>query len=503
MELELPSINILLGLLFSSYCIILLLIKQWKTTENRGKLLPSPPKLPVIGHLHLMVGRLPQHVLTRAAQKYGPVMHLQLGEIFSVVVSSREATKQVMKGLDPACADRADSIGTKIMWYDNKDLIFSPYNAHWRQMRKICVSELLNARNEKSFGFIREDEMSRLVRFLRSSAGQAVNMTEKITATTCSIICRAAFGSVVRDDEVLIGLVKTASGMANGFELADLFPSSKLLNLLCLNKYRLWKMRRKLDAILEGVVEEHKLKQSGEFGGEDIVDVLLRMQKNSQLQFPITTDTIKGFIFDTFAAGTETSSTTTVWAMAELMKNPRVMANVQAEVREGLKGKKSVDASDVQQLKYLKSVVKETLRLHPPFPLIPRKCREDIEVEGYSIPSNSRIVINVWSLGRDPLYWEEPEIFWPERFDHISTDYVGNNFEFIPFGGGRRICPGLNLGVANVEVPLAQLLYHFDWKLGEPGMSPVHMDMTVAKGLSGPRKTPLFLVPSIYIPTQP
>ncbi|KAH6824047.1 hypothetical protein C2S53_000113 [Perilla frutescens var. hirtella] len=132
------------------------------------------------------------------------------------------------------CCYRADSIGSKIMCYDNKDLIFSPYNAHWRQMRKICVSELLNARNVKSLGFIREDEMSRLVQFLRSSAGEAVNMTEKITATTSSIICRAAFGSVVKDGDVLIELVKTTSGMANGFELADLFPSSKLLNLLCL-----------------------------------------------------------------------------------------------------------------------------------------------------------------------------------------------------------------------------------------------------------------------------
>ncbi|KAL0330239.1 UNVERIFIED_CONTAM: cytochrome [Sesamum radiatum] len=245
----------------------------------------KPPKLPVIGHLHHLVGGMPHHALRRVAQKYGPVLYLKLGEVPAVVISSREATKEVVKVQDPACADRPESIGSKIMWYDYTDIAFSAYNEYWRQMRKICILELLSAKNVKSFGSIRQDEVSRLIKSLQSSSGEAINLTEKVFAFTSSITCRAAFGKVMRDRDMLIAMLKKAVTMAGGFELADLFPSSKLLHVLSWNKYKLLRMRRKLDMILDVILEEHKLKQSGEFGGEDIVDVLLRMQKNGELQF--------------------------------------------------------------------------------------------------------------------------------------------------------------------------------------------------------------------------
>ncbi|GFP96420.1 cytochrome p450 71d13 [Phtheirospermum japonicum] len=486
-------------LLLSSF--VFLLIKLWKKTKSPAKyqnLPPSPPRLPVIGHLHHLFGGLPHHVLGGLTKKFGPVMYLQLGEVSAVVISSREAAKEVLKNQDPACADRPESIGLKIMWYDYTDIAFSPYNEYWRQMRKICILELLSAKNVKSFGSIRQDEVSGLVKSLQSlPSGEAINLTEKIFAFTSAITCRAAFGKVLRDRETLIDLMKKASTMAGGFELADLFPSSKLLNLLSWNKYKLLSMRRKLDKILDVFLEEHRLKQSGEFGGEDIIDVLLRMQKNEELEFPITNDNIKAVIFDMFSAGTETSSTTIDWAMAELMRNPRVMAKVQAEVREAFNGKTTIQESDVQALKYLKLVIKETFRLHPSFPLLPRACREECKVDGYTIPIKSRIMVNIWSMGRDPEYWPEPEIFNPERFESNSVDFLGNNLEFIPFGTGRRICPGMNFGLANVELPLAQLLYHFDWKMPK-GMRPEDINMTELEGIAVSRKEGLFLVPTVY-----
>ncbi|KAI3468315.1 hypothetical protein Pfo_024978 [Paulownia fortunei] len=497
MEIQLPF-NFTTLLLFSSF--IFLLIKAWKKSKSPPKyekLPPSPPKLPVIGHLHHLVGGLPHHALRRVTQKYGPVLHLQLGEVSAVVISSRQAAKEVLKVQDPACADRPESIGSKIMWYDYTDIAFSPYNEYWRQMRKICILELLSAKNVKSFGSIRQDEVSRLVKSLQSSSGEAINITEKVFAFTSSITCRAAFGKVMRDRDTLIALLKKAVTMAGGFELADLFPSFKLLHVLSWNKYKLLRMRRKLDTILDVIVEEHKLKQSGEFGGEDIVDVLLRMKKNGELEFPITNDNIKAVIFDMFSAGTETSSTTIDWAMAELMRNPRVMAKVQTEVREAFKGKTTVEESDVQGLKYLKLVIKETFRLHPPIPLLPRACRDECKVDGYSIPLKSKVMINIWSMGRDPEYWHQPEIFQPERFENSSTDFLGNNFEYIPFGAGRRICPGMSFGLANVELPLAQLLYHFNWKMPN-GMTPADIDMTEAEGIAVSRKNGLFLVPTVY-----
>nr|P0DO38.1 RecName: Full=Cytochrome P450 71D180; AltName: Full=Carvacrol synthase; AltName: Full=Carveol synthase; AltName: Full=Gamma-terpinene hydroxylase; AltName: Full=Limonene hydroxylase [Thymus vulgaris]QEU48954.1 cytochrome P450 monooxygenase CYP71D180 [Thymus vulgaris] len=479
----------------------LILMDKWRASKLPGNLPPSPPKLPVIGHLHLLRGGLPQHVLRGITQKYGAVAHLQLGEVHSVVLSSAESTKQAMKVLDPTFADRFDSIGSQIMWYNNDDMIFSRYNDHWRQIRKICVSELLSPRNVRSFGFIRQDEMARLIRVFESSEGAAINASEEISKMSCAIVCRAAFGSVLKDQGKLADLVKEALSMASGFELADLYPSSWLLNLLCFNKYRLQRMRGRLDNILDGFLEEHKVKKSGEFGGEDIIDVLYRMQKDTEMKAPITNNGIKGFIFDVFSAGTETSATTIQWALSELMKNPEKMVKAQAEVREKLKGKTNPDVADVQELKYLHSVVKETLRLHPPFPLIPRLCKEECEVTGYTIPAKTRILVNVWSIGRDPAYWKDPDTFNPDRFDEVSRDVIGNDFELIPFGAGRRVCPGLHFGLANVEVPLAQLLYHFDYKLPS-AMTAADMDMSETPGLSGPRKNPLIMIPTIHNPTS-
>ncbi|KAL3844098.1 hypothetical protein ACJIZ3_001501 [Penstemon smallii] len=496
MEIQL-LFNFTALLLFSSF--IFLLIKSWKKPNSPNKyknLPPSPPKLPVIGHLHHLVGGLPHHGLARVAKKYGPILHLQLGEVSAVVISSREATKEVVKVQDPACADRPESIASKIMWYDYTDIAFSPYNEYWRQMRKICILELLSAKNVKSFGSIRQDEVSRLIKSIQS--GEAIDLTEKIFAFTSSITSRAAFGKVMRDRDTLIAMLKKGVSMAGGFELADLFPSFKLFHVLSWNKNKLLKMRGKLDSILDLILDEHKLKQSGEFGGEDIVDVLIRMQKNGELQFPITNNNIKAVIFDMFSAGTETSSTTIDWAMAELMRNPRAMTKVQAEVRQAFKGKEGVvEESDVQSLKYLKLVIKETFRLHPPIPLLPRACRDECTVGGYSIPLKSKVMINIWSMGRDPEYWHEPENFEPERFENTSTDFMGNNFEYIPFGAGRRICPGMNFGLANVELPLAQLLYNFDWKMPN-GMTPSDIDMTEAEGIAVSRKNGLFLVPTAF-----
>ena len=199
-----------------------------------------------------------------------------------------------------------------------------------------------------------------------------------------------------------------------------------------------------------------------------------------------------------FAAGTETSSSTLVWAMVQLMKNPSVFAKAQAEVREAFKDRETFDENDVEELKYLKLVIKETLRLHPPVPLlVPRECREETDINGYTVPVKTKVMVNVWALGRDPKYWDDAESFKPERFEQSSVDFIGNNFEYLPFGGGRRICPGISFGLANVYLPLAQLLYHFDWKLPN-GMEPKDLNLTELVGVTAARKDDLILVATPY-----
>ncbi|KAK6116880.1 hypothetical protein DH2020_049371 [Rehmannia glutinosa] len=438
--------------------LIFLLIKKWNKSRKPHisvKLPPGPKTLPIIGHVHLM-SALPYRSFRHLAEQFGPLMHLKFGEAPIIVISSPEIAKLMLKEHDPNYAGRPEGIVTRIMWYDYIDIIFSPHNDYWRQMRKICIVELLSAKT-----------------------------------------------SVLSDP----------LGTTREFAIADLFPSWKILSTL--SKPRYMKMRRKLDVILDDIINEHKenlakmarengdiaKRGNGEFGKEDLVDVFLRIKENEELEFPIGNDNIKAVIYDIFVAGTETSSTTIDWTMAELMRNPRVMAKAQAEVREVFKGNKIIEENDVQKLKYLKLVIKETLRLHPPIPIILRASREEGEINGYTIPAKTKVFVNIWGMQRDPKYWTNPEDFEPERFENQALDFVGGDFEYIPFGTGKRMCPGMTFGLASVELPLAQLLYSFDWKLPDGG-KPESLDMIENPGLTATRKNNLVVVPKSYEPLE-
>ena len=199
-----------------------------------------------------------------------------------------------------------------------------------------------------------------------------------------------------------------------------------------------------------------------------------------------------------FAAGSETSSVTVEWAMLEMLKNPKVMEKAQAEVRQVFGKMGNVDETSLYRLKYLKLIIKETLRLHPPGPLLlPRQARESCVINGFHIPAKTNVLVNAWAIGRDPRYWSDAESFKPERFLESSIDFKGTNFEFIPFGAGRRMCPGITFAMADIELPLAQFLFQFDWKLPE-GINHENLNMTERFGLSVRRKEDLYLIPVPY-----
>jgi cytochrome P450 len=192
-------------------------------------------------------------------------------------------------------------------------------------------------------------------------------------------------------------------------------------------------------------------------------------------------------------AGTESAGTTLQWAMAELMKNPDIMSRAQAEVRGAFVGHGKVLEEGLQELEYYNLIIKETLRLHTPTPLlIPRQCQETCKVLSYDVPNGAMVLVNAWAISRDPRYWEEPEEFRPERFETDTRDFKGNDFEFIPFGAGRRICPGIVLGLANIKLALANLLFYFDWSLPD-GIRPCEVDMTEIMRISSRKKTDLWL----------
>ncbi|KAF6164529.1 hypothetical protein GIB67_025355 [Kingdonia uniflora] len=499
MELQLPIVITLL--------ILLLMVIIQKRKKSKIRLPPGPWKLPVIGSLHHLVSGLPHHSLRDLAKKHGPIMHLNLGEISAIVISSPKIAKEVMKTHDLTFADRPSIMVSDILSYNCTDIVFSPYGDYWRQLRKICILELLSVKRVLSFRSVREEEVSNLTRSISmsiSGAGfgeVAVNLSEKFESLSNDITLRAAFGKKLKDNHALISLMSQALQLGSGFGVVDLFPSKKFLHVISGTKSRLEKIHMNIDKILNDVLEEHKENKKVAYKGkseEDLADVLLRLQESGDLDFPITTENIKAVIMDMFFAGSEASATMLEWAMAELMKHPKEMKEVQDEVREVFRGKLNIDEAEIHKLTYLKLVIKETLRLHPPAPLLaPRECREKCEINGYEIPVKTKVIVNSWAIGRDPEYWKNAESFEPKRFKGMDVDYKGTNFEFIPFGAGRRMCPGILFGIATVELPLAQLLYHFDWKLPN-GAKQEELDMTESFGGTARPKNNLYFVPTLY-----
>ena len=145
----------------------------------------------------------------------------------------------------------------------------------------------------------------------------------------------------------------------------------------------------------------------------------------------------------------------------------------------------------------LSSVIKETMKLYPPVPLLPRETLEKCTVNGYEVPHKTLVFVNAWAIGRDPEAWVNPEEFLPERFLQSDVDFRGRNFELIPFGAGRRGCPGINMGLAIVELALANLLYLFDWEMPE-GMRREDLDTDGLPGLAMHEKNAICLVPKNY-----
>ncbi|XWS11337.1 hypothetical protein CRYUN_Cryun38cG0075200 [Craigia yunnanensis] len=282
-----------------------------------------------------------------------------------------------------------------------------------------------------------------------------------------------------------------------------MYPSSEVLKKINGMRIKLEKLHRASDKILENIVNEHKEKRNKmiesaakEVG--DVVDVLLKLQQQGDLEFPLTNDYIKAVIQDMFAAGSETTATTIEWAMSELLKNQKLMKQAQNEVRGVFDENGGVNEERIHELKFLRSIVKETLRLHPHAPLlIPRECSENCVINGYDIPAKTKVLINACAIERDPCYWKEAEEFRPERFSNSSIDFRGTNFEYIPFGAGRRICPGISFALPSVELPLANLLYHFDWKLPN-GMKYEGLETTESFALTVRRKNDLLLIPIPY-----
>ncbi|CAL9172092.1 unnamed protein product, partial [Musa hybrid cultivar] len=438
------SLLVVLALLSS----LLLAGRKARGGSATWKLPPGPPKLPVIGHLHLLGSSLLHRSLWELSKKHGPLMHLKLGRVPVVVVSSPEMAKEVLKTHDLECCSRPSLLSLSKISYGFSDVAFIPSGERWRQLRKFCTVELFSTRKINSFRDIRKEEMERVTKLICSHARAStmVNLSELLLSLSCNMTCRTAFGSGFDDggDIQLHDMLREAQAAVGGLFLSDYLPLLGWVDRLSGMRSRLERAYLKLDTIYQRRIDYHqdRLRQQGKEDGDNI-----------------------------FTGGTDTSSATVEWAMAELIRQPELMKRAQDE---------------------------ETMRLHPPVPLLlPRETMQHFKLNGYDILPKTRMYVNAWAIGRDPNSWARPHVFDPERFMHDAMEANGQDFKLIPFGEGRRICPGKNLGLLMVELVLANLLYSFDWHL-PPGMVKEDISMEEAPGVTVHREYAICLMATKY-----
>ncbi|CAL4906065.1 unnamed protein product [Urochloa decumbens] len=509
---QLPIATLLVMLTLLSILLASAATKRRKSTGTKTCSPPGPRGLPILGNLH-QIGALPHRSLRDLARRHGApagVMSLRLGTVPAVVVSSAAAARDVLRTHDADCCSRPDTPGPRRLSYEHNDVAFSPYSEQWRERRRLMVAEFLSKRRIQDTWYAREAEVDKLISRLASAGGKPVVLEEHVFAYMDGIVGTVAFGNIYGAEhfayrkEQFHRVIDEAMVVRSSFTAEDYFPNAlgRLADRLFTGAAALReRVFRDFDAFFEMMLQHHldPSRPKPENGGCGLIDVLIGLMKEHRF----SRDAVKALLTNTFIGAVDTGAVTIVWAVAELVRHPHLLKKAQAEVRAvvGDNKKDRVHPDDVPKLRYLRMVVKETLRLHPALPLlVPRETLRDIKVAGYDVPARTRVLVNAWAIGRDPASWEHPEEFDPGRFEGEEGEEVGFSrarFEFLPFGAGRRMCPGIDMGVATTEFTLANLLYCFDWELPE-GMGCEDVCMEEAGGLTVHKKTPLLLVPTRY-----
>ncbi|GFQ04619.1 cytochrome p450 71a4 [Phtheirospermum japonicum] len=432
-----------------SFILFIIFLHKWRSgtvSSTRKNVPPSPRKLPIIGNLH-QLGSFPHRSIRSLSNRYGQLMVLYFGSKPVLVASSAEAAREIMKSQDHIFSNRPKLSIPDRLTYGSTDVSFAPYGEHWRQY--LFGNKLEENENQKLWILAGEKYM-------------------------CDPASEVALGRKYSDDEKdhrnFKGFLGGIMELLGTTSIGDYMPWLTWVNRISGLDAKVDRVAKQADNFLENVIQVHrdgKLKH-GDGDGE--------------------------FDFDMFAAGTDTIHTALEWTIAELIKNPRTMKILQSEVRQVAGIKKEIDEDDLEKMTYLQAVIKESVRLHPPVPLlVPRESTQDTKVMGYDIKAGTQVLINAWAIARDPTLWENPEEFRPERFLNSSIDFRGLHFELIPFGAGRRGCPGISFALAVNELALAKLALNFNFALpnGERGED---LDMSETFGITVSKKLPLLVV---------
>ncbi|KAL5552152.1 hypothetical protein UlMin_002328 [Ulmus minor] len=489
------------------FTILLFLILTWFliraissiTRKSSGNLPPGPKRLPIIGNLH-QLGAKPHKSLTELAKIHGPLMSLKLGQVTTIVVSSAAMAKEVLQTHDQFLCSRTIPDALHVYEHNTTGLPWIPVSDLWRNLRKICNTQLFAGKVLDLNQNLRRRKVDELFGEMlkRSVAGEAVDIGRAAFTTALNQLSNTIFSVDLADPnsdlakefkDITYNIMKDA-GTPN---LSDYFPLLKMIDPQGVRK-RMGINFKRLIYVFDGLIDQRlRIRESRDSSmNNDMLDTLLNIAEGGELN----RNQINQLLVDLFVAGTDTTSATFQWAMAELLRNPEILSKARVELEQIIGRGNPVEESDIARLPYLQAIVKEAFRLHPVVPLLlPRRAEADVKIAGFTIPKGAQIFINVWAIGRDPNTWDDPNSFKPERFLGSELDVKGRNFELLPFGGGRRICPGLPLVMRILHLVLGTFIHSFDWKL-ENGIKPEEVDMEDKFGLTLEMAHPLRAVPS-------
>ncbi|CAM6018950.1 unnamed protein product [Sphagnum balticum] len=527
----LPELVFSMDETFGVVIIFLLILLMWlQLSKTKAlKLPPGPRPWPILGNIpHLMGSLRPHRRLMELSKKYGPIMFLRLGSVPTVVTNSPEIVREILKHQDHIFCSRPSSAARDIMAYGGAGFALSAYGPHWRYLRRVCIRELLSPSRIQRYEKDRHKEAQLLVAQVldASKKAQEVNLTDLLTTFTMNvatmmILSKKYFGPLALDGEEAEAFkecLHEGLKLFGVFNIGDYIPLLKPFDLQGY-EHEMKQVRLKEKRVLNLIMREHyeskaRRRRNGSRSGaaaaddiesaHDFVDVLMALPGEDGAP-RLSDDTMEALILELLSAATDTTAVVMEWTLAELVRNPQMQSRVQEEIRTACAVGSGIEClvqeSHLNELQYLKAVLKESTRLHPggSFP-IPHMSMEATKVAGYDIPKNTTVLINLMDLGRNPSSFDNPEEFDPDRWlREGNVELRDADMRFIPFSGGRRMCPGASVAQCTVMLVLARLLQAFDWGLPQ-GKEDV--DLNEAFGLTFGLLNPLIAVPTCRLPPE-
>ncbi|XP_016484150.1 cytochrome P450 78A5-like [Nicotiana tabacum] len=454
----------------------------WALSKSRvgsRPTIPGPSGLPVLGLVFTFTSSLTHRLLSKLSKNLSatPLMAFSIGFTRFIISSQPESAKEILNS--SAFADRPVKESAYELLF-HKAMGFAPYGEYWRSLRKLSATHLFSPKRIASLGKCRREIGNKMVSDIISlmEIQGKIKVKRILHFGSLNNVMSSVFGKCYdfiteNEGQKLEFLVCEGYELLGMFNWSDHFPFLGWLDLQGVRR-RCRDLAIKVNIFVGKIIEEHRVKRS-ENGGVvadedlwDFVDVLLNLEKDNKLSDTDMTAILWEMIF----RGTDTVAILLEWILARMVLHPDIQAKAQQEIDNNVGTNRGVSDFDLPKLTYLQAIVKETLRIHPPGPLLSwaRLAMNDTFIGHHFIPAGTTAMVNMWAITRDEKIWPQPEKFMPERFLEEDVAIMGSDLRLAPFGSGRRVCPGKTMGLATVQLWLAQLLQSFNWIASENGV---------------------------------